>query len=277
MRRFRNRFFFIFIICSLLLSSVLTLFIFSFRNSKNTNSGNGYVFDCDTGLDDARALVLALDNNLPIKGIICTQGNTSIENAVRNTLWVLKETNNLSIPIFYGLTNECVSDNFFGNDGFSDIDLSIINDNDYKNVHKTQRELESFLRDKNYNLISTAPKTTAVRYLKYFNRIYSMGGAVYVQGDHLNDDGTYMEFNQYGDQKAYDILMKSNKVKYNIFQDDCLFKDSSDWKNRFRKIDESFRNILYRLLDAQTDIPGVTQVLFADELVITSIVGFINK
>lgn len=49
------------------------------------------IIDCDTGVDDAQAIMMALSRpDIDVIGITCVNGNVDIENVCRNTLRVLK-------------------------------------------------------------------------------------------------------------------------------------------------------------------------------------------
>ncbi len=53
-----------------------------------------YVIDTDAGIDDAMALVMALDSHkrgeVDIKAITCVNGNTTVDNVKTNVLRILK-------------------------------------------------------------------------------------------------------------------------------------------------------------------------------------------
>ena len=51
------------------------------------------IIDCDTGVDDAVALLMALDAPVDLLAITCVNGNCSIDEAVNNTLITLKIAN----------------------------------------------------------------------------------------------------------------------------------------------------------------------------------------
>lgn len=56
--------------------------------------------DVDTGVDDAQAIMMALAApDVEILGITCCHGNTSLENALKNTLRVLKVCNRLDVSV----------------------------------------------------------------------------------------------------------------------------------------------------------------------------------
>lgn len=62
------------------------------------------IIDVDTGVDDAQAIMVALaDPNVEILGITCCNGNTPVENVLKNTLRVLKVCNRLDVSFGYSL------------------------------------------------------------------------------------------------------------------------------------------------------------------------------
>ena len=68
------------------------------------------IIDCDTGLDDAVALLLALRSPaLNVKGITCVNGNVGLENVVNNTLRVVEHAGK-DIPVYAGARTALVPD-----------------------------------------------------------------------------------------------------------------------------------------------------------------------
>jgi inosine-uridine nucleoside N-ribohydrolase len=68
------------------------------------------IIDCDTGLDDAVALLLAIRSpELDVKGITCVSGNVGLENVLNNTLRVV-EHSGMDIPVFAGARTALIPD-----------------------------------------------------------------------------------------------------------------------------------------------------------------------
>lgn len=63
------------------------------------------VLDCDTGSDDAWALLFLLKadrvKKVNLLGVTCVNGNTSVDNAVENTLKILELSNRSNVCIFF--------------------------------------------------------------------------------------------------------------------------------------------------------------------------------
>lgn len=59
------------------------------------------IIDVDTGVDDSKALILALSrSDVEILAITCVNGNVDIDNVCRNTLRVLKVCDRLDVSMF---------------------------------------------------------------------------------------------------------------------------------------------------------------------------------
>lgn len=85
------------------------------------------VIDCDTGNDDAWAIISLLraehKSNYKVIGITCVNGNTTVEHSSLNTLLVLKTLDRLDIPVFKGTSGSLIKNKqhyepFHGVDGF---------------------------------------------------------------------------------------------------------------------------------------------------------------
>ncbi len=63
------------------------------------------ILDVDTGVDDAMGIMLALAApDVEVLAITCCQGNTPLENVLKNTLRVLKECNRLDVSLWLAAT-----------------------------------------------------------------------------------------------------------------------------------------------------------------------------
>lgn len=59
------------------------------------------IIDVDTGVDDAQAIMVALAApDVEVLGITCCEGNTPLENVLKNTLRVLKVCNRLDVSLW---------------------------------------------------------------------------------------------------------------------------------------------------------------------------------
>jgi len=68
------------------------------------------IIDCDTGLDDAVALLLAIRSpELNVIGITCVNGNVGLDNVINNTLRVVEHSGQ-NIPVYAGARTALVPD-----------------------------------------------------------------------------------------------------------------------------------------------------------------------
>ena len=82
------------------------------RNNRNNNEDfnpkfrkmrKKVIIDCDPGIDDSLALMLALSlDELDLLGIVVTAGNSPVEMGMGNAGKVLRFMNRLDIPVFRG-------------------------------------------------------------------------------------------------------------------------------------------------------------------------------
>ena len=72
------------------------------------------VIDCDAGIDDAQAILLALSHeDVEVLAITCVAGNTPIDNVCVNVLKVLELCDRTDIPVFKGAPGPLVGKKFF--------------------------------------------------------------------------------------------------------------------------------------------------------------------
>ena len=67
------------------------------------------IIDCDAGVDDAQAIILALSHeDVEVLAITCVVGNTSIDQVCVNVLKVLELCDRTDIPVFKGAAGPLV-------------------------------------------------------------------------------------------------------------------------------------------------------------------------
>ena len=84
--------------------------------------------DCDTGVDDALALMYAAHNGADLRACTITHGNVPVSDGARNTLTVLDLVGLRSVPVYTGASRPMaqeldVSTDVHGNDGLGDAGL----------------------------------------------------------------------------------------------------------------------------------------------------------
>ncbi|XP_063965989.1 nucleoside hydrolase-like [Lytechinus pictus] len=81
------------------------------RLSTSTNMAQKVtmILDCDVGVDDATALMMALGQpNVDLMAITCVSGNVGVNKVASNALRVLQECNRLDIPVYVGATTSII-------------------------------------------------------------------------------------------------------------------------------------------------------------------------
>lgn len=176
------------------------------------------IIDVDTGIDDAVALVMALQaKELDIKGITTVAGNQTIEKTTRNTLDVVEYFGRADIPVAKGHSKPLVREQIIAAyaHGESGLGSAVL-----PKAEKQAEELDavSFMKkvleesDEKITLVPTGPLTNiAVLLLAYphvkekIEKIVLMGGGAY-EG---NSNST-AEFNIYADPEAANIVFASD-------------------------------------------------------------------
>lgn len=62
------------------------------------------IIDCDAGIDDAQAILIALSQDVEVLAITCVAGNVEIDNVCANVLKVLELCERTDIPVYKGTT-----------------------------------------------------------------------------------------------------------------------------------------------------------------------------
>jgi inosine-uridine nucleoside N-ribohydrolase len=214
------------------------------------------IIDCDTGEDDAIALVLASMAGLPLKYIVTCHGNTSLENATRNSADIMSLVGASDVKIIKGAAkalephklegeNFTVGEDFIGKNGICNVQLPL---SQYDNIldfgdDKYIEELANRIRECGpVDYIITGPCTNFARLCEYFgeeikqhiNSLTIMGGAVYVTGtrgagvrnvqhdrDPTKPSDSWAEFNFYCDPKAIEITLRANLNPLLVTWDIC--------------------------------------------------------
>ena len=175
------------------------------------------ILDVDTGFDDAFALLFAARSpEIELLGITCVDGNTNVNQVVKNTLKVLDAAEAREIPVSIGATRPLVeaplyAEHIHGKDGMGDLGLP---DSDRKVDPRNAAELLRDLVDARpgeVTLVPVAPLTNIANFIyqypesaKKLKAICLMGGSASV------GNATAMaEFNIWHDPEAADIVFKS--------------------------------------------------------------------
>ncbi|MFI9760620.1 nucleoside hydrolase [Streptomyces sp. NPDC051963] len=173
------------------------------------------IIDCDTGVDDALALLFAVRHpGIDLRAITCVAGNTDVEGVVRNTLTVLEQAGAPEIPVARGAERPLIeavrtARHVHGEDGMADLGLPAPSRTavDMDAVTLLRREILASPRP--VTLVPTAPLTNIALLLRThpevvgnIERIVFMGGAVAT-----GNATPVAEFNVWHDPEAAAILL----------------------------------------------------------------------
>ncbi len=206
--------------------------------------------DVDTGIDDAVAIIMALQSpEIEIIGITTVSGNVTARSAALNTLGILRLMNKESkIPVLVGasrpLSKEIVrAEEVHGKKGLGNIRLQ----RDTAFLHKRgvfdfiSETLANYRRDE-VALVATGPLTNVARLIiedpgitHSLSKICIMGGAYGLASKIYGNVTPHAEFNFYCDPKAAKIVMNhasSGAVKLNIV--------GLDVSDKYLRVDEEF-------------------------------------
>ncbi|WP_435216291.1 nucleoside hydrolase [Streptomyces sp. bgisy034] len=173
------------------------------------------IIDCDTGVDDALALLFAVRHpGLDLRAVTCVAGNTDVDGVVLNTLTVLEQAGAPEIPVARGAARPLIEPSrsarhVHGEDGMGDLGLPAPGRRaaDVDAVTLLRREILASPRP--VTLIPTAPLTNIALLLRThpevtrnIERIVFMGGAVA-----CGNATPVAEFNVWHDPEAAAILL----------------------------------------------------------------------
>jgi ribosylpyrimidine nucleosidase len=175
------------------------------------------ILDCDTGHDDAVALMVAAGNeNLDLLGVTCVAGNSYLENTLPNTLHVCQHLGLDDLKVYGGMAKPLVRDQIVAHDvhGKSGLDGPTFDPLTKKaeEKHAVQYLIDTLMAsDGDIVLVPTGPLTNIAMALKLEPRIAEkirlislMGGAY-----GLGNTTPSAEFNIYVDPEAAAIVFKS--------------------------------------------------------------------
>lgn len=182
-----------------------------------TNDGQPIpvIIDCDTGVDDALALLFAVRHpGLDLRAVTCVAGNTDVDGVVRNTLTVLEQAGAPDIPVARGAARPLIEParsarHVHGEDGMGDIGLPAPTRAPAGVDAVTLLRREILASPRPVTLIPTAPLTNIALLLRShpevtgnIERIVFMGGAVA-----CGNATPVAEFNVWHDPEAAAILL----------------------------------------------------------------------
>ncbi|KAG5896290.1 hypothetical protein JTB14_008846 [Gonioctena quinquepunctata] len=204
------------------------------------------IVDVDAGTDDYMALLILLnaDKNkeLKIEAIVCSMGNTSLENVVINVVRLLEIVGRTDIPVYKGAkyqlilpTNEIKK--FHGEDGFGDLnlhdtpDISIVKD---KPAAVAVHEIISN-NPAEISLICVGPLTNLALAIKLYDDIADKIKDVWIMGGNHTAVGNVScaaEYNFFVDPEAAYMVLECLKCPIMVLPWEPCLKPLISWEWR---------------------------------------------
>lgn len=202
-------------------------------------TGNKLIIDCDGGIDDAVALIILIaahkQKKIEIEAITCVNGNTIIENVIKNVFRILDACLMSDIPVFQGAyapllctTDENIKkmtkDGYDGNDGFESTKVDTSPLKREHAVHTLNR-----IVSEHPNMVSVlclGPLTNVALAIKMYPNFVNNVKELYIMGGNLQaleNCTPEAEFNFYMDpESAHIVLSNSKKPLWLLPWDTCL-------------------------------------------------------
>lgn len=190
------------------------------------------ILDCDTGEDDALAILVAVTSRLPLQYIVTSHGNTDIDNSTRNTSRLLSYVGTDNIKVVRGSSRslqthlhkpegESAGD-YVGKNGLCNVELPASRIPNI--ITPDEQDFPSFLSEliksnAPLDYIITGPCTNFAKACMFLGNsihhfvknVYIMGGAVYESGNSGPKDPStgkqFAEFNFYCDPPATQVVL----------------------------------------------------------------------
>ena len=174
------------------------------------------VIDCDPGIDDAQAIMMAyMHPEVKIEAITTVAGNVGVEHTSQNALKILDALEADPIPVYMGARSALVetgnrASHVHGDDGLGDADIPASS-----RILETEPAALALIRLGKENpgeleLIAIGPLTNLALALRLdpdlpsrYKRLVVMGGAYHAQGNTANLPA---EFNIYADPDAAAVV-----------------------------------------------------------------------
>lgn len=234
------------------------------------------IIDTDPGLDDALAIMLAVKSNaFTIQAITTVCGNTSVENATRNAMWILKTLEVNSIPLYSGsnrpLRRELETAQIHGTSG-----LAGINPKNKPSLTKNAvtKIIEIAKTNPNITIIALGPLTNIAKAIRKdpetmrtIKEIIIMGGAIAVAGN----KNRVAEFNMFVDPEAADIVFRFPIKKTLVPLDACNQVDLTldDFKKiKNPKISRAVLSMMQPYIKNLEKIDGIKNAIMYDPLTV---------
>lgn len=184
------------------------------------------IIDCDTGVDDAMATLLALRSPaFNVLGITCVAGNTTLDKVVRNTLVVVEQSGK-QVPVYQGSAKPLwvplrIAEYAHGSDGLGDIGFP-----DPQGAPQEEHTVDFLVRtfmetDQAVEMITLGPMTNLALALMREPRLEQRIPSLVMMAGGIcgGNSSAAAEFNVWVDPEAADVVFRSRIPKTMIALD----------------------------------------------------------
>ena len=187
------------------------------------------ILDVDPGIDDAIAIIVALQSiDIEVLGISTVNGNIDSGSGALNTLRILHALGKSNIPVLQGATKPIIKrrivrpEHFHGKGGLGGLQLELPKDKKILSKVQLSDFIEATLknyRKREVSIIATGPLTNIARLfmnknsysiMKNLGEISIMGGAFRSHNIIFGSFTKYADFNFYCDPEAAKIVINQN-------------------------------------------------------------------
>lgn len=179
------------------------------------------IYDCDTGIDDALAILLGvMSKKLDFKGISTVAGNSNVMDSTKNTIRVLQLLQK-DIPVYKGAERPLVYDlidaeHVHGEDGMGNSSLPLIDDDEVTRTIQNKSACEFIVEStQKYNcitIVTTGPLTNLALAILSGDLVKENIEEVIVMGGVMSKPGNITisaEFNIFVDPHAAHIVFNA--------------------------------------------------------------------
>lgn len=198
------------------------------------------IIDCDAGIDDAQAIMIALSQEVDVLAITCTCGNVNVDQVTKNVLKVLEACERTDIPVYKGAYRSLLGiayeqPLYHGFDGLGD--ATDIKDPDTSLLQQTHAA-QALVQLVNENpgeivIIALGPLTNIAlasnfdaEFTKKVKEVFILGGCIRGKGNHW----VSAEFNFGADPEAAYILLNQFKCPISLVSWETCLEHPLDWE-----------------------------------------------
>ncbi|RWS02002.1 inosine-uridine preferring nucleoside hydrolase-like protein [Dinothrombium tinctorium] len=204
-----------------------------------------FIIDTDAGVDDAVAIMMALDlmsqaknSDKKLLGITCCAGNTKVDKVARNVHLTLKIMRRMDIKIFKGchcsIMNKYESYYYFGSDGlgnmvhkYEPLDVKVEQEHAVNALIKFVKEYP-----KQVSIVCIGPLTNIALASRIEPKFFELTKSLLIMGgniDGLGNATAAAEFNFYYDPEAVDIVLTNVQCPITILPWELAYRTHISW------------------------------------------------